>query len=182
MNERLLGWNQRYAAGEGSDLEPSPLLVEAVRDLAPGRALDVASGAGRHALHLAALGWQVLAVDGADAGVAFMQAEAARRGLTIEGRVADLMHQPRGFAPEPGAYDLVCCFYFLDRTLFAELARALRPGGLLVAAIHTASEPGTRLLVPGELGQIIGGLGLTIEREQELPGQPRDTSFVVARR
>ena len=45
----------------------------------------------------------------------------------IEAHVADLMSRPRGFALEPGAWDLVCDFYFLDRSLFDEIRAAVRP-------------------------------------------------------
>jgi SAM-dependent methyltransferase len=94
------------------------------------------------------------------------------------------MAEPRGYLPGPASFDLVCDFYFLDRTLFAVLAAALRPGGLLLAAIHTSHEPADRLLAPGELGRIVRALGLTIELELDAPGDAghRSTSFVVARR
>ena len=58
----LNDWNRRY---EGSELfwsaEPNVFLVEEVRDLPPGRALDLACGEGRNAVWLARLGWQVTA-------------------------------------------------------------------------------------------------------------------------
>lgn len=51
MNERLEKWNRRYAAREETyDFAPSPPLPAALAYVRPGRALDFAAGAGRHAL------------------------------------------------------------------------------------------------------------------------------------
>src|SRR5215203_3163866 len=144
MSDRIDKWNERYAAGEGlHEMLPSPPLPEAIESVAPGLALDVASGAGRHALFLAERGWRVVAVDRSRVGVEFLMAEAERRGVAdrIEPHVADLESSPRGFAVEPGRFDLVCDFYFLDRSLLDELGAGVRPGGRFVAAIHV-EDPG----------------------------------------
>ncbi len=45
-------WDARYADGDAPD-EPAISFVELAKDLVPGRALDVAGGAGRHAVWLA---------------------------------------------------------------------------------------------------------------------------------
>jgi len=48
-------WNARYAAGEyAARTHPSPLLAAWIDRLPRGRALDVACGLGRNAIHLAA--------------------------------------------------------------------------------------------------------------------------------
>ncbi|HEU5059823.1 MAG TPA: methyltransferase domain-containing protein [Kofleriaceae bacterium] len=190
MNERLVRWNERYGRGEEThDFRPSSPLPSAVSGLPPGRALDLASGAGRHAIWLAERGWQVVAVDGARAGVDIMLAEAARRGVAdrIEAHVADLMSRPRGFALEPDGYDLVCDFYFLDRSLFPDIRAAVRPGGLFVAAIHLAGpdDPPDRLLAPGELARIVAPWGWHIsveEGDSREHGHGRGTVHLVARR
>jgi SAM-dependent methyltransferase len=174
MNERITKWNERYAAGEGlHEMLPSPPLEAAIEGVRPGLALDVACGAGRHALFLAERGWRVVAVDGSRAGVDLLVAEAERRGVAdrIDARVADLESSPRGFAVEPGAYDLVCDFYFLDRGLLDELRAAVRPGGLFVAAIHVA-DPDSQaghgyLLAPGELEATVRGWGFAILTSRE---------------
>src|SRR5207247_5889259 len=56
-------WNERYRSGD-FERQPSPLVIEATAALAPGRALDLACGAGRNAIYLADRGWRVVAVDG----------------------------------------------------------------------------------------------------------------------
>jgi len=59
----MADWDERYRKGEHAPAEPHQLLTQAVDVLLPGRALDLACGAGRHALYLARRGWHVTAVD-----------------------------------------------------------------------------------------------------------------------
>jgi SAM-dependent methyltransferase len=72
-------WESRYRARPADGGRPPSLfVVEQCRQLPPGRALDVASGDGRHALYLARRGWAVDAVDFAHAGLARLLAVARR--------------------------------------------------------------------------------------------------------
>ena len=165
-------WDERYSRGDYASLEPSPLLGRALElcGAGAGRALDVACGAGRHALVLAERGFDVTAVDASRAGVGLLRERARERGLRIDARVADL---ERGeFRVEPEAYDLVCDFYYLQRDLFAALRDGVRPGGLFVAAIHLADgDPHARpmnpdfLLRPGELRAHFDGWEILHDRE-----------------
>ena len=168
----MADWDERYSRGDYATLEPSPLLARAVewcgRDA--GRALDVACGAGRHALALAAQGFRVTAVDASRVGVELLRERARARGLEVDARVADL---ERGeFEIEPEAFDLVCDFYYLQRDLFPALRAGVRPGGLFVAAIHLVDEdPRARpmnpdfLLAPGELRAEFDGWDILHARE-----------------
>lgn len=164
-SDRIAKWDARYARHEETHgFAPSPLLAQAIEGVAPGLALDVACGAGRHAVALAERGWRVVAVDGSCAGVDLLRTEARRRGVAdrIDARVADLSGNPtspRGFAIERARYDLVACFFFLDRSLFPEMRAGVRPGGLFVAAIHVNvpgdAAPHRFLLDRGELRRIV---------------------------
>ena len=69
-------WDERYLRGEHTTQEPSPLLIKAIRDIQPGRALDIACGVGRHALYLAERGWQVTAVDSSRVGIEILRQRA----------------------------------------------------------------------------------------------------------
>ena len=62
---------------------PNKLLIEAVSDRKPGRALDVAMGQRRHALHLAHLGWDVKGFHTSRAGLDLAQVSAKSAGLSI---------------------------------------------------------------------------------------------------
>ena len=131
----LRGWDERYRT-ENMENAPTPLLVETAAKLTPGKALDLACGAGRNALWLAAHGWQVTAVDGSRAAIGILRRKAPAGLQTC---VADL---ERGeYRIEPGAWDLIAMCYYLQRDLFEPAKRGLVPGGTLIAIVHI-TEPG----------------------------------------
>jgi len=167
----MADWDERYRRGEHASEEPHRLLSVALAHFArPGRALDIACGAGRHALMLAERGWRVVAVDSSRVGVELTQERARRRGVEVETHVADL---ERGeFEIEPEAYDLVCDFYYLQRDLFPSVRAGVRPGGAFVAAIHLEDDdPEVKpmnpdfLLRPGELLAEFGGWRILHQHE-----------------
>ena len=124
-------WNERRSADgfEPFPDAPAAWLVEHGQLLGGGgRALDVACGDGRNALHLARLGFDVDAVDISDVAIDALRAAAAERAPAVHPRVLDLEREP---LPQD-AYDVVVCFNYLQRDLFGALARALRPGGWLL--------------------------------------------------
>jgi tellurite methyltransferase len=129
---RLDQWNERYRADEALDREPAQLLVDAVRDVAPGRALDLACGAGRNAVWLADRGWEVVAIDGAEEAVRIVR----ERDPRIDARVLDL-ETDAALPFEDASFDLIAILYFLHRPLFAEARRLLRRGGIVVCAVRT---------------------------------------------
>lgn len=149
-------WNERYRSGAhaASDFntKPSPALVAAVSKLPPGKALDLASGAGRNALWLAACGWNVTAVDGSAAAIEALRNRAAERHFAIETHVADL--ERHEFLIAPSCWDLITMCYYLQRDLFAPAKAGVVPGGMLIAIVHITEpgeEPTGHRLRPAEL-------------------------------
>ena len=107
MNKHQQKWNKRYAASELVwSVQPNLLFASEVADLEPGKALDVACGEGRNAIWLAEQGWEVTAIDFADAAVAKGVSIAARRGVFVNWVVADIADA------EKCQYDLVAVLYF----------------------------------------------------------------------
>jgi SAM-dependent methyltransferase len=158
-------WNDRYRAGHSIDDEPAPLLVDAVRELPPGRALDLACGAGRNALWLARNGWEVAAIDGASEAIAILQQRAG--SLPVEARVFDLeAGAPLPFDDE--SFDVLTILYYLHRPLFLEAARVLKRGGLFVSAIRMHGINPHYCVAPGELRVTFAGWELLHEREGEI--------------
>ena len=152
----LAGWDERYRkeAGSTTAREPVPnlLLVEAARNLRPGRALDLACGTGRNALWLAKHGWNVTAVDGSAAAMEILQSRARDSGVTIDAQIADL--EDSAFAIEPASYDLIAMCYYFQRNLIGQCRQGLVPGGVTVAIallIEPGKEHSTFRLQPGEL-------------------------------
>ncbi|MFL6100177.1 MAG: class I SAM-dependent methyltransferase [Actinomycetales bacterium] len=187
-------WDDRYAEAGGDKHEhaisdgPDPTVVEVVSALAPGRALDVAAGRGRHALWLAAQGWQVTAVDWSHVGLDLGRAHQPPEAVPIEWVTADVST----WDPEHAAYDLVlCAFVHLDLAIYARIRRWLGPTGHLVVVGHAL-----RNLTDGHGGptnpaylHTVDQLrtvadGLTIERLEELerptPAGPQIDVALVA--
>jgi tellurite methyltransferase len=108
---------------------PSRLLVDHLTRFPRGKVLDVATGYGRNALYLAEQGYRVDGVDRDEAAIAFCNAEAERRGLSFGATGVDL---EKGISFSAGAYDLVTCFYYLDREIMPQIKDAVREGGAVV--------------------------------------------------
>jgi len=111
-----------------TDMDPSPLLVDSIRLLPKGRALDVAMGRGRNSLYLAGQGFEVDGVELNEDAVRFCREEAQRRGVSIRAQIADLTR----FRIPRNRYDLILCFYYLQRDLIPQMKAGLKPGGVLV--------------------------------------------------
>ena len=122
-----------YASDRPSfNQNPSALLVEAVEGRPPGRALDVAMGQGRNALFLAQRGWSVTGFDVSETGLAVARTNASKAGVALDAVRSDIDTFEYGTAQ----WDLVALIYVpasaYDAPTIATLARALKPGGLLV--------------------------------------------------
>jgi rhodanese-related sulfurtransferase len=179
-------WRGPRERTSGTPAGPSGWLLENAA-LMPrgGGALDVACGAGRHALLLAAAGFEVRAVDRDADAVAFVRDTSARLGLPIEADVVDLESGAVDLGRD--GFDLVLVTNYLHRPLFPALLASLRPGGLLLYetfTIHQAARGRPTnpdfLLQPGELRRLVEGLRIVREREGEVDG--RMVASVAARR
>jgi tellurite methyltransferase len=185
----ILAWEERYRSGDRAkeDLEApaTPLLIETARHLKPGRALDLACGAGRNALWLAEHGWSVTAVDGSATAIEILRRRAAERGLTVDARVADL--EKGEYIIEPSQWDLIAICYYLQRDLFEPAKHGVKPGGLLLAIVHI-TEPGeaptAHRLRPGELRGYFSGWEILhdCEGSPNDPAHRRASAEIVARR
>jgi SAM-dependent methyltransferase len=174
---KIRAWNERYRSrqrpAEDLDAAPTPLLIQIAAKLPPGRALDLACGAGRNALWLAANGWSVTAVDGASSAIRILRDRASARKLQIDARVADLEQGEYEIAA--AAWDLVVIGYYLQRDLFAPAKQSLAPGGILLAIVHITEpgeEPTSHRLRPGELKQYFQEWEILHDRE----GSPGDAA------
>jgi SAM-dependent methyltransferase len=145
MGEIKAHWEEHY--GQRERLWSGRVNVQfadVVKDLKPGRALDLGCGEGGDAVWLAERGWDVVAVDISDTALGRAREAAENRGVTdrIEFVQVDLSEE----FPE-GTFDLVSSQFLhstvrLDRTkILANAAAALRSGGLLVIVDHGSAPP-----------------------------------------
>ena len=126
-------WNARYESGEyAARTHPSPLLAAWIDRLPRGRALDVACGRGRNAIHLAANGYVVDAMDISDVALARARERADAAGVAVNWIEADL--ERSDIARD--MYDVIVIARFMHRPLIPRLIDALRPGGHIVYDHH----------------------------------------------
>ena len=177
---------QHRLAADTPASEPASIVRELLPLLPSGPALDVACGTGRNAAFLAARGQQVTAVDFSDVALDALEVRArsmhvpVKRGRSFHDvhgphrRGLELLHVDLEQAHLPAhAYDLIVCIQFLQRSLFPQMVRALRPNGVLLLETFTRAQlefPGgprnpAYLLEIGELREAFPSLCVLFYRE-----------------
>ncbi len=134
-------WNERYRRGEHSGDVPDAFLVACSEywELLTSRvAADLACGAGRNAIYLAELGFQITAIDLAPAALEATQQRAVMRGIALETRALDLEVPGADLGVE--VFDLIVAVRYLHRPLFPAMKRAIKPGGLVVYKTYTRDQ------------------------------------------
>ncbi len=130
------GWDERYRAfaehGGIWAVEPPRVIREIVEPLAPGTALDVATGDGRTAVWLARRGWTTTGIDFSRAGLDLARARPGGERVTwVEGDIRT--SSPRGL------YDLIVVAYLHlqdNESTLRRIAGWVAPGGHLVVVGH----------------------------------------------
>ncbi len=156
--------------------EPSDGVVDVLADVPPGAALDLGCGSGRHAVWLAAHGWQVTGVDFSEEALRQARAHASANDVAVDWINADLGE----YEPDTGAFDLVLvAFVHLppaeQRSLLANASRAVAPGGILVVMGHDPDNVGTGAPGPSDPTLLHGPddiardvSSLTVERAEQV--------------
>jgi 2-polyprenyl-3-methyl-5-hydroxy-6-metoxy-1,4-benzoquinol methylase len=157
-------WDTRYRE-RSAPIEPAAFVRVELAPLlrAPGRALDVAGGAGRHAIWLARRGWNATMIDTSHVAIEIAEARAAAAGVDI-----DLIHADLTTDELPaGPWDLILIVHYLQRDLFGGMIERLAPGGLLAVSVATVrnlerhERPGPPYLLElGEAPSLADGLAI----------------------
>ena len=132
-------WDERYAVSRQWSQSPNQFVADALADLPPARALDLACGEGRNALWLAGRGWRVTAVDFSAVAVERGRAAAAQAGLHLDWTVGDVL------TVELAQVDLVVLAYLqlpVDerRRAVRRAWDALAPGGTFFLVAHDTTN------------------------------------------
>jgi tellurite methyltransferase len=182
----LSEWDARHrAASSDAPAEPASFVLELLPLLPLGPALDLACGTGRHTLLLAGRRQHVTAVDSSAVALDVIEeraraanqpvtrTESLRRANTARPGI-ELVHADLEQTTLPAnSFALILCVYYLQRSLFAQIERALVPGGMLLfetftrAQLEFAGGPKNPeyLLVNGELRSAFPSLRLLFYRE-----------------
>ncbi len=113
-------------------MTPAPEFAAVLTDAAPGRALDLACGSGRHARWLVERGWSVTGVDIEPVeipGAQFVRADLERHEFPIE----------------PDMWDLIVCWLYWQPDLLPQIAGGVREGGIVAMAGKTSGRFATSL-------------------------------------
>lgn len=132
-----VGYDRIYAAPPEFNTRPNQFLVDAVKGLRPGRALDVDMGQGRNAIFLARQGWDVTGFDVAAVGLQNAREHAAAAGVKITAVHAS--DEEFDFGRE--RWDLIAIIYALEKRSVHRVRDALKPGGLVVIEAGHTDDP-----------------------------------------
>ncbi|PVH30463.1 SAM-dependent methyltransferase [Pararhodobacter oceanensis] len=141
-------WEDRYGASEAYlfGTEPAQMLVEnpwLTADVGGGTVLCVADGEGRNGVYLAGCGLQVCSFEQSPTAVARARALAEARGVALEAH--EIAWADWDWDRQ---FDMVVGIFIQYATpaerpaQFADLSRALRPGGRLVLHGYTPEQVG----------------------------------------
>lgn len=164
MSTNKAQWDRRYRATAEKEaftrndcvtsLGESGDIVSEWLPLSPrGAALDLACGAGRHSLLLAAQGRAVTAVDASAAALELLEKRAQELGISTnrsergseirarENTGISLVQADLETVELPEKeFALILCIRYLQRSLFAQISRALIPSGLLLFETFTTAQ------------------------------------------
>jgi SAM-dependent methyltransferase len=195
----LLPWERAEQIVSGASRirlwRPNPFLLESLerievdnrrRLLLARRAIDIACGTGRDAVHLALAGYDVTAIDLLPDALHRAQDLASRNGVHLHTAVRDLEKNP---SLPAGGFDLLCVFRYLHRPLFPLLRQSVAPRGYVVyETFHernrqTDQRPHNpeHLLKSGELAKAFEGFEILMARD-EVEREGRFFSSLLARR
>ena len=188
LNEERARWDAKYSGRTPGPCDGvSPFVAEALERLGAGAgpALDLAMGAGRHALAAARAGWRVVGLDLSGVAAQQVAAEARAKDLPVQAVVADALT----FPVKSAAFGLVICTRFLERELAGRIAGALAPGGHLIFETFTVEQPSLGwgpknpafLLSPNELLHLFPGLHV-LEYRERVDAKLGATASLLARR
>ena len=180
-------WDAKHslAAHEAAE-SPAGILTELWPLLPAGAALDLACGRGRNAIFLAEHGRHVTAVDWSGAALDILEERAKALKIPVR-RISrideakqvtragiDLLETDLETVVLPAnRYSLILCVRYLQRSLFPQICRALKPGGMLLFETYTKAQldfsGGPRypahLLNTGELRRAFPELEVVFYRE-----------------
>jgi cyclopropane fatty-acyl-phospholipid synthase-like methyltransferase len=150
-------WETRFrAAGYAFGKEPNAFLKSQAHRLpAAGAALSVADGEGRNGVWLAEQGLDVLSIDFSPAALAKAHELAKERRVNLRTEVADVT----AWAWPAAAFDVIAAiFIFVTAAerpaFFANLKKALKPGGLLLIQGYRPEQHNYRTGGPSDAARL----------------------------
>ncbi|MBU6390773.1 MAG: class I SAM-dependent methyltransferase [Planctomycetota bacterium] len=164
--------------------EPVEFLKEHIDILPRGKALDIAMGEGRNAVFLAKMGFEVDGCDISEIAVKKAQELATENHVKIHTFMADL----EAYQLPKNTYDVIACFYYLQRDLIPQMKEVLKPDGMIIYETYTIENrergfEGPRnkdyLLKPNELLNFFKDFKIIYYRELVLDNKKAVASLIA---
>jgi len=164
--------------------EPAGFLRDHIDLLPRGKALDIAMGEGRNAVFLAKNGFDVDGCDISEIAVKKALDLAKENNVKIHTFVADL----ETYKLPQNTYDVIACFYYLQRDLVPQMKEALKPGGMIIYETYTIENrergfegPKNKdyLLKPNELLDLFKDFKIIYYRELVLNNKKAIASLIA---
>ena len=164
--------------------EPVEFLGEHIDLLPRGKALDIAMGEGRNAVFLAKKGFTVDGCDISEIAIKKALDLAKENNVTVRAYVADL----ETYKLPQNTYDVIACFYYLQRDLVPQMKEALKPGGMIIYETYTIENrergfegPKNKdyLLKPNELLDLFKDFKIIYYRELVLNNKKAIASLIA---
>ena len=112
--------------------KPNALLQQAIKNIKPGKALDMGMGQGRNSIFMAQQGWKVTGFDISPEGL--RQANESAKKLSL--KLTTVLQGIEDFDFGTNEYDLISSIYFGPRGYAEKIKAGLKPGGILVVEAH----------------------------------------------
>jgi 2-polyprenyl-3-methyl-5-hydroxy-6-metoxy-1,4-benzoquinol methylase len=135
-------WNQAFSVEEYIYGEtPNDFLNEMTPNLKVGRALCLAAGEGRNAVHLARNGFTVTGVDSSSVGLEKAHKLAEKNNVSIETIVADLGN----YNIDKETWDCITSFSChlppaIRKKIHKQVVTGLKPGGFFILEAYTPKQ------------------------------------------
>jgi len=164
--------------------EPVEFLGEHIDLLPRGKALDIAMGEGRNAVFLAKNGFTVDGCDISEIAIKKALDLAKENNVKVRAFVADL----EAYKLLQNTYDVIACFYYLQRDLVPQMKEALKPGGMIIYETYTIENrergfegPKNKdyLLKPNELLDLFKDFKIIYYRELVLNNKKAVASLIA---
>jgi tellurite methyltransferase len=147
-------WDVKHrAAAQDETPEPASIVREMLALLPMGSALDLACGTGQHTLLLASRHQPVVAVDWSPVALAILEQHARSLNLAVHRASGAEFAVPSAFQGiqlvqadiesvvlPADSFSLILCVQYLQRNLFPQMERALRPGGVVLFETFTRAQ------------------------------------------
>jgi SAM-dependent methyltransferase len=134
-------YDRVYAEAPAFNTQPNRLLMDAIKDRRPGRALDIAMGQGRNSVYLASQGWDVTGFDVSEVGLRSAEQLAKSRAVKIR----SVLSSDEDFDFGNAQWDLIAMIYAIEKRSVHRIGPALKAGGLVVIEAGHKSVSGATL-------------------------------------